>query len=165
VRGRASWPRNPATCASAHTLVHDERGEGVTDREGPRRRERRGTRGAIAQRLANRAREAEREEGRARAKQLVPIGRPQRAEGERESAREKATADRQGLPVRRRGRAGMLPNWAELGCWAAFPFSFSLDFLIPFLFLFYRVFKFQIQIRFQIQINSNMCNTSKNILS
>jgi hypothetical protein len=40
-RGRASWPRNPATCASAHAPVHGERGEGGTDREGPRRRERR----------------------------------------------------------------------------------------------------------------------------
>jgi hypothetical protein len=38
--GRASWPRNPATCASAHALVHGEREEGGTDRAGPRRRER-----------------------------------------------------------------------------------------------------------------------------
>jgi hypothetical protein len=30
--GRASWLRNPATCASAHALVHDERGGGGTDR-------------------------------------------------------------------------------------------------------------------------------------
>jgi hypothetical protein len=64
-RGQASWPRNPATCASAHTLVHGERGEGETDMEDPRRSERRGTHGKTAQRLANRAREAEREEGRA----------------------------------------------------------------------------------------------------
>jgi hypothetical protein len=28
------------TCAGAHALVHDERGEGGTDQEGPRRRER-----------------------------------------------------------------------------------------------------------------------------
>jgi hypothetical protein len=41
VRGRALWPRNPVTCVSAHTLVHGEHGEGGTDREGPRRRERR----------------------------------------------------------------------------------------------------------------------------
>jgi hypothetical protein len=39
-RGRASWPRNPATCASAYAPVHGERGGGRTDREGPRRRER-----------------------------------------------------------------------------------------------------------------------------
>jgi hypothetical protein len=34
-RGRASWPRNPATCASAHSPVHSESGEGGSDREGP----------------------------------------------------------------------------------------------------------------------------------
>jgi hypothetical protein len=39
-RGRASWPRNPVTCASAHAPVHGERGEGGTDKAGPRRRER-----------------------------------------------------------------------------------------------------------------------------
>jgi hypothetical protein len=43
-------------------------------------RERRGTRGATTQRLANRARETEREEGRAWAKQLAPTGWPQRVE-------------------------------------------------------------------------------------
>jgi hypothetical protein len=58
-----------------------------TDREGPRRRERKGGAWATAQRLAARAHETEREEGRAQAKQLAPTGRPQRAEGERESAR------------------------------------------------------------------------------
>jgi hypothetical protein len=42
--GRASWPRNPATCASAHTPVHGERGRGGTDMEGLRRRERKGVR-------------------------------------------------------------------------------------------------------------------------
>jgi hypothetical protein len=42
VRGWASWARNPATCASAHALVHGERGGGRTDRAGPRRRERKG---------------------------------------------------------------------------------------------------------------------------
>jgi hypothetical protein len=128
-------------CASAHALVHGERGEGRTDREGPRCRERQeGARGAMARRLANQARETEREEGRTRAKQLAPTGRPQRTESERERERacagEKATADRRGPPVRRHERAGTRPNWAELGCWAAFPFPFSLDFLIPFLFLF-----------------------------
>jgi hypothetical protein len=46
-RGRASWSRIPATCASASTLVHGGRGEGGTDRGGPRRseRERASTRG------------------------------------------------------------------------------------------------------------------------
>jgi hypothetical protein len=38
----ASWPRNLATCASAHAPVHGERGGGETDRAGPRRREREG---------------------------------------------------------------------------------------------------------------------------
>jgi hypothetical protein len=38
-RGRASWLRNPATCASAHALVHGGREEGGTDKAGPRRRE------------------------------------------------------------------------------------------------------------------------------
>jgi hypothetical protein len=64
--GIAMWPRIPATCASARSLVHDRRGEGGADREGPlrRERERRGTR-ATAQRLAERACETEKEEGRA----------------------------------------------------------------------------------------------------
>jgi hypothetical protein len=39
-RGWASWPRIPATCASARAPVHGEGSEGGTDREGPRRRER-----------------------------------------------------------------------------------------------------------------------------
>jgi hypothetical protein len=38
--GRATWSRIPATCTSAHSLVHGGRGEGRADREGPRRRER-----------------------------------------------------------------------------------------------------------------------------
>jgi hypothetical protein len=39
-RGWASWPRIPATCASAHAPVNGEGGEGETEREGPRHRER-----------------------------------------------------------------------------------------------------------------------------
>jgi hypothetical protein len=64
VRGRGLWPRNPATCASAHALVQGESG---TDREGPRRRERKGARG---QRLSawQRRPARQREEGRARVK-------------------------------------------------------------------------------------------------
>jgi hypothetical protein len=68
------------------------------------------------------------------ADKLAPAGR----ERERERARERGTAaDRRGPHVRRRGR----PSWlGQAGLvWAAFPFSFSLDFLIPFLFLFSRV--------------------------
>jgi hypothetical protein len=37
--GRASWPRIPATCASARAMVHGGRGEGGADRGGPLRRE------------------------------------------------------------------------------------------------------------------------------
>jgi hypothetical protein len=37
-RGRALWPRNPKTCASAHAPVHGEHGGGGTDKVGPRRR-------------------------------------------------------------------------------------------------------------------------------
>jgi hypothetical protein len=89
--GRATWPRIPATCASAHSLVHGMRGEGGADREGPRHRERE-RRGAWAtvQRLAVRAHEIEREEGHARAKQLAPTSRPHRAVSEREG-RERGT--------------------------------------------------------------------------
>jgi hypothetical protein len=47
----ASWPRNPVTCASAHALVHGEREEGRSDREGPQHRESKGGRaGAMARR-------------------------------------------------------------------------------------------------------------------
>jgi hypothetical protein len=41
-RRRASWPRNPATCTSAHSPVHGESGEGGTNKAGPRHRERKG---------------------------------------------------------------------------------------------------------------------------
>jgi hypothetical protein len=89
-RGWASWPRIPATCASAHAPVHGEGGEGGTDREGPRRRERKGGARATAQRLAAWAHETEREEdvhGRSNwRRQVGPSG--QRAR-ERESARER----------------------------------------------------------------------------
>jgi hypothetical protein len=57
-RGRGSQQR------ARVPLVNGGRGEGGADREGPRRREREGVRGATTQRLAERAREAQREEGR-----------------------------------------------------------------------------------------------------
>jgi hypothetical protein len=50
---------------------------------------------------------------------------------------EGVAADRWIPPVRRRGRAGARPGWAELG---SLPFSFFLNFLIAFPFLFSRVF-------------------------
>jgi hypothetical protein len=46
-----SWPRNPATCVSAHAPVHGERGGGGADRAGPRRRER--GKGHAGQRLGD----------------------------------------------------------------------------------------------------------------
>jgi hypothetical protein len=140
-RGWASWPRILATCASVHAPVHGEGREDGTDREGPRRRERKeGTR-ATAHRLAARAHETEREEGRARAKQLVPTGWPQRAEGERERERERESVRERKQPLTGRaslsGGVGARPGWAELGCWAAFPFfffsGFSNSFSISFL--------------------------------
>jgi hypothetical protein len=109
---------------------------------------------ATAQRLANRARETEREEGRARAKQLAPTCQLQRAESEREreSARERKPPLTGG--ARLSGGAGAWarslagPSWVV---WAALRFSFSLDFLIPFLFIFYRVFnpKFKLGFKFK----------------
>jgi hypothetical protein len=111
-----------------------------------------------------------RERRSVRVKKSAPIGWPEWAESERERerARERVVADRWGPPVRRHRRAGARPGWAELGrlgCWATFPFSFSLDFLIPFLFLFSRVFNSKFKLGLKIQINSNFCNTSKNILT
>jgi hypothetical protein len=107
--GRASWPRNPVTCASAHALVHGEREEGGTNKAGPRRRERNGTRGSNSSSLANRARETERESERAKetgADRSAPLG----SEREREGAREGE------LPltgeVRLSGSVGMRPVWA-----------------------------------------------------
>jgi hypothetical protein len=41
-RGTSGAPRNLATCASAHSPVHGDSGEGGTNRAGPRRRERKG---------------------------------------------------------------------------------------------------------------------------
>jgi hypothetical protein len=104
--GRATWPRIPATCASARSLVHGGRGEGEADREGPRRREREreGARGATVRRLAERACEAEREKvhgGEATgADKLAPLGRER--EGDARGA--ETAADRWHPPVRRRGR-------------------------------------------------------------
>jgi hypothetical protein len=73
-------------------------------------REKKGADGATAQRVANRAREAEREEGRAgegsRRRQVGPSEqRARERERERERAGEKVAADRWIPPVRRCGRA------------------------------------------------------------
>jgi hypothetical protein len=108
-----------------------------------------GTHGATAQQLANGARVAEREEGRAGEETGADRSAPLGSERERESARER------GRPltgrVRLSGGAGAWarglagPSWAG---WDAFPFSFSLDFLILFLFLFYRVFNSKFKLGF-----------------
>jgi hypothetical protein len=110
-RGRASWPRNLATCASAHAPVHSERGGGRTDRTGPRRRERRKGRGG--QRLDDWRSGPTRQRGRGStrvketgADRSAPLG----SEREREGAREG------GLPliggVHLLGGASARPGWA-----------------------------------------------------
>jgi hypothetical protein len=84
-RGRASWLRNPATCASAHSPVHGESGEGGTDTAGPQRRERKGD--VRGQRLGTGElgpRDRERANGR---RKLAPTGRPHWAASERGRAR------------------------------------------------------------------------------
>jgi hypothetical protein len=56
--------------------------------------------------------------------------------------------------VRLSGGAGARAcGLAGLSCadWAAFSFSFSQDFLIPFLFLFYRVFKSKFKLDFKFR--------------
>jgi hypothetical protein len=87
-------------------------------------------------------------------KKPAPTGWPtgQRAR-EGGCAGERATADKRGPPVRRRGRAGGRVAWLGRAglVWAAFSFSFSLDFLIPFLFLFYRVFKSKFKLGFKFK--------------
>jgi hypothetical protein len=95
-----------------------------------------GTCGATARRLANRARKTDRETERERTgegnwrRQVGPTG--QRAkEGGR--ARERTAADRRGPPVRRRRRAAWLGLVGRLGCFLFFFFSgFSKSFSISF---------------------------------
>jgi hypothetical protein len=94
-----------------------------------------GTRGATARQLANRARETKRERERAGEeywrRQIGPTGQRAREGGR---ARGRTAADR------RRGRAGARarglarPSWAGLGCFSFFFFSgFSNSFSISFL--------------------------------
>jgi hypothetical protein len=111
-----------------------------------------GTRGATAQQLANWAHEAETEEKRTSEETGADRSAPLGSERERKGARER------GLPltggVRLSGGAGAWarglagPSWVG---WAAFPFYFSLDFLIPFLFLFYRVFNSKFKLGFKFK--------------
>jgi hypothetical protein len=85
----------------------------------------------MARRLAIRARETEREREREReraketgADRSAPLG----SEQERDGAREGELPLTGGVATRARGLVGLV--------WAAFSFSFSLNFLIPFPFLF-----------------------------
>jgi hypothetical protein len=139
-------------CASAHEPVHGGCEEGGTDRwvQGTQR-EKRGTR---VQRLSAWQHGPARQRGKrgvegetTGADRSAPAG----SERERERVGEKAAADRWIPPVRRRRRAGAWPGWAELGCWAAFPFYFSLDFLILFLFLFSRVSNSKFKLGFKFK--------------
>jgi hypothetical protein len=132
-RGRASWPRNPAKCTSAHALVPGEREEDGTDGTGPRHREKK--RGRAGQWLGNwrtgPMRQRERRGARAKetgADRSAPLGSVR----ENERAR-KTGADRRGPPVRdgRRARGTGLMGWFGPKWFFFFP-----DFLIPFLFLF-----------------------------
>jgi hypothetical protein len=149
VRGRASWPRNPVTCASAHAPVHGGRGEGGSDKTGPRRRERKGD--ARGQRLSTgepgpRNRGRGRASGRSNWRRQVGSTK-QRA---RQGGRARGTAaDRRGLPVRRRGRAAWLGLVGRLGCFLLFFFSrFSNSFSF---FLFYRVLKSKFKLGFKFK--------------
>jgi hypothetical protein len=125
-RGRASWPKILAMCASACTLVHGERGEGGADREAHDTERERASAWATARRLAEHARKAEREEGRAGEETGAVILDPLGSEREREeSAGERVTADRWIPPVRQRGRAAWLGRAGVF----LFPNCFSISFL------------------------------------
>jgi hypothetical protein len=152
-RARVRTRRSTASAEGAELIgrVHGaERGErgvrgngSATSGLDPRDREREGARGEENwRRQAGPTRQRAREGGHTRGR---------------------TTADRRGPPVRRRERAAWLGLVARLGCFLLFFFSgFSNSFSISFSIGFFQI---QIQTRFQIQINSNLCNTSKNILS
>jgi hypothetical protein len=114
---KATWPRIPTTCTSAHSLVHGGRGDGEVDREGPRHREREGVRGQLLSAWQNElVRQTKKRD--ARAKQLAPTGRPHCAASEREGREGSAgqtAVDRRDPPVKGGRRAGAWPSWAELG--------------------------------------------------
>jgi hypothetical protein len=136
-RGQALWPRNPATCASAHTMVHGVREEGGSNREGPRRRERKGdTRGQWLG-TGDRARETERERER------TSEGNWRRQVGptwQRESEGEWALGVAPTGGARLSGREGVHAGWLNGLPWAELAFPIFLEFLMPFLFILSRVF-------------------------
>jgi hypothetical protein len=85
-------------------------------------------------------------------KKPASIDRPHWAASER-GGRAGGRAPLTGV-VRLSGGAGARPGWVELGrlgCWAAFLFPYSLDFIITFLFLFYRVFKSKFKLGFKFK--------------
>jgi hypothetical protein len=149
-RGRVLWPRNPATCASAHAPVHGERGGAeltcrvnsaergercvrgngsATGEPGPRDREREGTR--------------EEENWR---RQAGPTGQRAREGGR---ARGRTAADRRGLPIRRRERAVWLGRLGWFGLLSPFRFSeFSNSFSISFSIGFFKS-KFKLGFKFK----------------
>jgi hypothetical protein len=116
-------------CASAHSLVHDGRREGGSDRAGPQRRERRGRAG---QRLSNwrtgPTRQREREEGSAGGESSADRSAPLGSEREREVAWEgelPLTLLSGGTGTRARGLAGLL----SFSFFSRFSNSFSISFL------------------------------------
>jgi hypothetical protein len=133
----AKVPGDVRECSRA--LVHSGRGEGGADSAGPRHRERgraRGGNGSTTGKAGPQSRERRRARRRGnRRRQPGPTGQ---REGERGRAGEGVAAVRWNPPVRRRGRAGARPGWAELGRLGCF--AFFLNFLIAFPFLFSRVF-------------------------
>jgi hypothetical protein len=134
--GRATWPRIPATCASARVLVHGGCGDGGADRGGPRRIERgrvRGGNGSATGSAGPRGREGR---GAREVKKPAPTTSPQWAASGRERVCGSGSCRRQVEPTcqatRARGLAG--PSWAGLGqngffLFPEFPYSFSISFL------------------------------------
>jgi hypothetical protein len=135
-----------------HSSIHGGRGEGRSDRKGPRHREReeRGARGndSATGELSPRGREEKRAGEETGADRSAPLG----SEREREGARERElplTGGSACQAVRARGRAAWLGRAVLV--WAAFSFSFSLDLLIPFIFVFYRVFNSKFKLGFKFK--------------
>jgi hypothetical protein len=115
-------------------------------------REKKGVRGAMARRLAIRARETHTERERERAgkgnwrRQIGPTGQRAREGGR---VRGRIAADRRGPPVRRCGRVAWLGLVGRLGCFPFFFFSgFTNSFYISF---FYRVFKSKFKLCFKFK--------------
>jgi hypothetical protein len=115
------------TCASAHSLVHDGRREGGSDRAGPQRREK-GTRGNDSATDEPGPRDREREEGSAGGESSADRSAPLGSEREREVAWEgelSLTLLSGGTGTRARGLAGLL----SFSFFSRFSNSFSISFL------------------------------------